>query len=62
VAWAWEVGDEPQAGAFAGKTARTWMWMGDGATLYVQNGDYAVEIAGDLTRSEMLAVAASLQQ
>jgi hypothetical protein len=47
-------------GAFAGKTART--WMGDGTTLYVQNGDYAVEISGDLTRSEMLAVAASLQQ
>jgi len=49
-----------QSGAFAGKTART--WMGDGATLYVQNGDYAVEISGDLTRSELLAVAGSLQQ
>ncbi len=47
-------------GAFAGKTART--WMGDGTTLYVQNGAYAVEITGDLTRSEILAVAASLQQ
>jgi hypothetical protein len=50
------------AGAFAGKTARTWMWMGDGAALYVQNGAVAVEISGDLTRSELLAVAASLQQ
>ena len=49
-----------QTGAFAGRKART--WMGDGATLYVQNGEYAVEISGDLTRSEMLAVAASLQQ
>jgi len=49
-----------QGGAFAGKTART--WMGDGTTLYVQNGTYAVEITGDLTRSEILAVAASLQQ
>jgi len=48
------------AGAFAGKTART--WMGDGAVLYVQNADYAVEISGDLTRSELLAVAESLQQ
>jgi len=47
-------------GAFAGKTART--WMGDGTTLYVQNAAYAVEISGDLTRSEILAVAASLQQ
>ena len=49
-----------QDGAFAGKTART--WMGDGTTLYVQNGTYAVEINGDLTRSEILAVAASLLQ
>ena len=49
-----------QTGAFAGRTART--WMGDGATLYVQNGGYAVEISGDLTRSELLAVAASLRQ
>jgi len=49
-----------QGGAFAGKTART--WMGDGATLYVQNPAYAVEISGDLTRSELLAIAASLQQ
>ena len=49
-----------QAGAFSGKTART--WMGDGATLYVQNGTYAVEICGDLSRSELLAIAASLQQ
>jgi hypothetical protein len=48
------------AGAFAGKTART--WIGDGAVLYVQNGTYAVEISGDLTRSELLAMAASLQQ
>ena len=48
------------AGAFAGKTART--WMGDGAILYVQNGTYAVKISGDLTRSELLAIAASLQQ
>jgi hypothetical protein len=47
-------------GAFSGKTART--WMGDGTTLYVQNAAYAVEISGDLTRSEILAVAASLQQ
>lgn len=47
-------------GAFAGETART--WMGDGTTLYVQNGAYAVEITGDLTRREILAVAASLQQ
>ena len=47
-------------GSFAGRTART--WMGDGATLYVQNGGYAVEVSGDLTRSELLAVAASLQQ
>jgi hypothetical protein len=50
------------AGAFAGKTARTWMWMGDGPALYVQNGAFAVEISGDLTRSELLAVAASLRQ
>ena len=49
-----------QGGAFAGKTART--WMGDGAVLYVQNPAYAVEIAGDLTRSELLAIAASLRQ
>jgi hypothetical protein len=49
-----------QGGAFAGKTART--WMGDGAILYVQNGTYAVEVSGDLTRSELLATAASLQQ
>jgi hypothetical protein len=49
-----------QGGAFAGKTART--WMGDGAVLYVQNGTYAVEISGDLTRSELLAIASSLQQ
>lgn len=48
------------AGAFAGRTART--WMGDGAVLYVQNASYAVEIAGDLTRSELLAIAGSLQQ
>ena len=48
------------AGAFAGKTART--WMGDGAVLYVQNATYAVEISGDLTRSELLAIAMSLQQ
>lgn len=47
-------------GAFAGKTART--WMGDGAILYVQNATYGVEISGDLTRSELLAVAESLQQ
>ena len=47
-------------GAFAGQTART--WIGDGITLYVQDGEYAVEMSGDLTRSEMLAVAASLQQ
>ena len=47
------------AGAFAGRTART--WMGDGAILYVQNATYAVEISGDLTRSELLAVAESLQ-
>src|SRR5665648_360967 len=46
--------------AFARKTART--WMGDGAVLYVQNPAYAVEISGDLTRSELLAMAASLQQ
>ena len=49
-----------QDGAFAGKTART--WMGDGTILYVQNGHYAVEISGDLTRSDALAVAASLHQ
>jgi len=49
-----------QGGAFAGKTART--WMSDGTILYVQNATYAVEISGDLTRSEMLAVAASLQR
>ena len=49
-----------QSGAFAGKTART--WMGDGAVLYVQNGSYAVKICGDLSRSELLAIAASLQQ
>ncbi len=49
-----------QGGAFAGKTART--WMGDGAILYVQNPAYAVEISGDLTRSELLAIASSLQQ
>jgi hypothetical protein len=49
-----------QAGAFAGKTART--WMGDGAILYVQDRTFAVEIAGDLTRSELLAIAESLQQ
>jgi hypothetical protein len=49
-----------QEGAFAGKTART--WMSDGTILYVQNATYAVMITGDLTRSEMLAVAASLQQ
>lgn len=48
------------AGAFTGKTART--WMGDGAVLYVQNPAYAVEISGDLTRSELLAIASSLQQ
>jgi hypothetical protein len=51
---------ELQGGAFAGKTART--WMGDGAVLYVQNPAYAVEISGDLTRSELLAIASSLQQ
>jgi hypothetical protein len=49
-----------QTGAFAGRTART--WMGDGATLYVQKGGHAVEISGDLTRSELLAVASSLHQ
>jgi hypothetical protein len=48
------------SGAFAGKTART--WMGDGATLYVQSGAYAVEICGDVSRSELLAVASSLEQ
>jgi hypothetical protein len=47
-------------GAFAGRTART--WMGEGAILYVQNGTYAVEISGDLTRSELLAMAESLQR
>lgn len=48
------------AGAFAGRTART--WMGDGAVLYVQNASYAVDITGDLTRSELLAIAGSLSQ
>src|SRR5665647_1041438 len=36
--------------------------LGDGAVLYVQNPAYAVEISGDLTRSELLAIASSLQQ
>jgi hypothetical protein len=49
-----------QTGAFAGKTART--WMSDGVVLYVQNKGHAVMISGDLTRSQILAVAASLQQ
>lgn len=48
------------SGAFAGKTART--WIGDGVVLYVQNSDHAVMISGDLTRSGALAVAQSLQQ
>jgi hypothetical protein len=48
------------AGAFAGKTART--WIGDGAILYVQSATYAVEISGDLSPSELLAVAESLQR
>src|SRR5665648_743594 len=34
----------------------------EGAFLSIQNPAYAVEISGDLTRSELLAMAASLQQ
>jgi hypothetical protein len=49
-----------QAGAFTGRTART--WMGDCAILYVQSGTYAVEISGDLSRNELLAIASSLEQ
>ena len=49
------------AGAFAGRSARTWMDDG-GLNLFVQTRTFAVLLAGDLTRSDALALAGSLQQ
>jgi outer membrane lipoprotein-sorting protein len=48
-------------GAFAGRTARTWL-DGNRAGLYVQKRSFAVLVTGDLTRSDALALAGSLQQ
>jgi hypothetical protein len=48
-------------GAFAGRTARTWFDEG-GLGLYVQKRSFAVLVTGDLTRSDALALAGSLQQ
>jgi hypothetical protein len=49
------------SGAFAGRTARTWM-DGGGVDLYVQTRTFAVLLSGDLTRSDALALAGSLQK
>lgn len=49
------------AGAFAGRVARTWMDDG-GVNLYVQTRSFAVLVSGDLSRSDALALAGSLQQ
>jgi hypothetical protein len=48
-------------GAFAGRTARTWMDDG-GLSLYVQTRRFAVLLTGDLTRSDALALAGSLSR
>jgi hypothetical protein len=49
------------SGDFAGRTARTWMDDG-GVSLYVQTRTTAVLLTGDLTRSDALALAGSLQR
>ena len=49
------------SGAFAGRVARTWMDDG-GVNLYVQTRAFAVLVTGDLSRSDALALAGSLQQ
>ena len=48
-------------GAFAGRTARTWM-DDEGVNLYVQTRTFAVLLSGDLTRSDALALAGSLRR
>jgi hypothetical protein len=52
------------AGTFAGRTARTW-FNGNGSNgvgLYVQSRSRAVLVTGDLTRSDALTLAGSLQE
>ena len=47
-------------GAFSGRAARTWFDDG-GVNLYAQTRAYAILLSGDLTRSDALALAGSLQ-